>query len=165
MRLLSLIVASFLLLTANCKPGAQPFEPESVYLGDDGILYMFAPSLDAVYRFLVSEDRYLPKIATGSNPKDLTYVADHDALYVAYSSSQVEKIDLAMGLPVPEPFVQAPSYVDGTRCGRLIPHHRDPRSDPHLSRGRIPGRRELRRLEQLQAPHLGSRARPALLAH
>jgi hypothetical protein len=113
MRFLGLVLASLLLISATCRPGPAPFEPESVHLGTDGILYMYAPDKEAVYRYLVAEDRYVPKIPIGSDSRDLTYVTDHNALYVARSGLQIDKIDLTVDLPVPEPFVEAPGYVEG----------------------------------------------------
>jgi len=113
MRLLSLALASLLLISASCWPQVVPFEPESVHLGIDGVLYMYAPDQEAIFRYSVAENRYLSKIPIGPSSRCVTYVADHHALYVAYFGVQVEKIDLAAISPLPEPFLQLPSTVYG----------------------------------------------------
>jgi hypothetical protein len=113
MRLLTLSVVSLLLLSASCEPWTPPFEPKSVHLGTDGLLYMHSPDHNSIFRFSVAGGNYLGRIPIGSNSRYVTYVAAHHALYVAYSGVQVEKIDLAASPPMREPFVQLPSTIYG----------------------------------------------------
>lgn len=113
MRVLSLIVVSLLMVAGSCNGRTPPFEPESVQLGSDGILYLHAPDKNAIFRFSVAQDRYLPKIALDPYSRYMTYVPAHHALYFTYGGARIHKVDLTVSPPRPEPFADLPNTVYG----------------------------------------------------
>ena len=52
-------LCAFLLFVA-CNSGPPKYEPDSVHLGTDGVLYLHSAAKAAVFRFSLAEWRYLP---------------------------------------------------------------------------------------------------------
>ena len=102
------------------RPTLPVIDPESVdYVADHieqgvgDIFYILSKKHGNVFRWSLSSRSYGPSIPLTGTPSYMTYSAELDRLYVAYSSGKITKIDVGSGSIVEDGFVNSPQTPRG----------------------------------------------------
>jgi hypothetical protein len=95
------------------NPNGLPFVLNGAWLDKDNHLLLFSKALQSVFRWNTQTQSYGATIPLLDTPDYVTYSPAHHALYTAYNSGLVQKIDLAAN-PLRElPFAQLPAMPRG----------------------------------------------------
>lgn len=100
-------IALAFVATVSCRP--LPYvTPTSIHPGRGDVLYLFDRPRETVFAYSMATRRYVAEFPLGERPDAVTYVPDHNALYVRYAFGPVEQIDLDASDPHRQPFSAAP---------------------------------------------------------
>jgi Thrombospondin type 3 repeat len=88
------------------------YTPDQIVLGTDDIVYLLSSQHLSVFRWSVGEQRYLDAIPLAEAPESMAYSATNQALYLAYPSGRLTRIDV-VALDGEHSFAQA----TGNPCG------------------------------------------------
>lgn len=88
------------------------YRPDTVLLGNDGILYLFNQQYPSIFRWSLAARAYLPSIALSQSPIHLAYSAATNRLYLAYLAGKLTQFQLDEGV-TEQPFANSPQ----TPCG------------------------------------------------
>lgn len=73
-------------------PTALPYTPESIILGEDGVIYLLSRGNFSVFRWSVPNRQYLPTIPLTEAPTYIAYSTTNHALYLAYPGGKISRI-------------------------------------------------------------------------
>lgn len=79
---------------ALADPNELEYTPDNVFLGNDEIVYLLSKKYQSIFRWSVSERRYLSSIPLRDNPDFVTYSADDNQIYIAYLDHTIYQMNL-----------------------------------------------------------------------
>ena len=94
-------------------PNSLAYLPDSVLVGDDGIVYLLSKSNLSIFRWSIAEQRYLETIPLNETPYLMAYSAEPERLFLAYTSGRITSISLNRGRLVEKSFVNSPQQPRG----------------------------------------------------
>ncbi|HEY1016906.1 MAG TPA: fibronectin type III domain-containing protein, partial [Herpetosiphonaceae bacterium] len=94
------------------NPDGLAYVPDSIDLGNDGVIYLLSRADLSVFRWSIAQRRYLATIPLSEAPALMTYSGIDSRLYLAYAGGRMTVIELASGLTERQ-FANAPL----TPCG------------------------------------------------
>lgn len=94
------------------NPEGLAYTPDSFALGADNVLYLLSRGNSSIFRWSVTERRYLPTIPLLESPQFMALSDTNRALYLAYASGKITVIHLDQNL-TEAPFVNLPQAPIG----------------------------------------------------
>ncbi len=99
--------------SAPIDPSGLAYTPDATALDDNGdTLYLLSRSHLNIFRWSVSQERYLDSISLAAAPQKMAYSAEQERIYLIYAKGVINYVDLETGLE--SEFAQAPTRVDAS---------------------------------------------------
>ncbi|MEJ2417444.1 MAG: hypothetical protein P8Y45_11035 [Exilibacterium sp.] len=99
--------------SAPIDPSGLAYTPDATALDDNGdTLYLLSRSHLNIFRWSVSQERYLDSISLAAAPQKMAYSAEQERIYLIYAKGVINYVDLETGLE--SEFAQVPTRVDAS---------------------------------------------------
>jgi len=106
-------------------PGIDPtnltYTPDSVELGNGGVIYLLSKVNQSIFRWSISDRRYLSTIPLADVPQRMAYSSALNRVYLSYADGRITKTDLNGATFSEVPFANSPLAVNGlTAVGEFL---------------------------------------------
>lgn len=82
--------------SAEVDPATLTYAPDAIEFGG-GVVYLLSKAHRSVFRWSISQQRYLSNLKLTAIPSNIAYSAAHQRLYLSHANGRVDRIDLATG--------------------------------------------------------------------
>jgi len=89
-------------------PFGLPYKPESVFVGNDGVVHLFSRAYQCLFRWDPASQSYLPSINLDGVPWHVSYATSQNRVYLSYRNGRIEKGTLQDGVLNQTLFTHAP---------------------------------------------------------
>ncbi len=90
-------------------PFGLSYNPESVFVGNDGVVHLFSRAYQCLFRWDPASQSYLPSINLDGVPWHVSYATSQNRVYLSYRNGRIEKGTLQDGAFNQALFAYAPS--------------------------------------------------------
>lgn len=100
-------------LPVPLDPTNLDYVPDTTFLDQDGVLYLYSKVYGQIFRWSSSTAQYLTSIPLQGWPNYITYSSTNRRIYLGYCDARVLQIKLDQGSAVEEAFATVPQQVIG----------------------------------------------------